>query len=457
MNYNKIDEGIYYVPLKRALVVGTSNEAEIDFESIFQKVETDDPYIDTYRPDGHIYNSKYSAIPISIQIYPTSGCNLRCKYCFSDSGNTRTRDLSIEKIRFFISEAFKTAYIAKISGGKTETVEIQFCGGGEPTFNWTAFENAVDYIEDLSRKYNIPHNIKLTSNCCYSNRAHIEYIAEHINHLHVSFDGCADIQNFQRPMANGNGSYDLVFAAVKTLFPLIKKRDGICSLRPTVTNYSVGRMEEVTEMFCREFPMTDFIQFEPLNWVRKTDREGDLFAPEPHTFAQNFLKCCAIGRRRGVNIVSSFGEITLVRPRGSFCDSVLGYSLVLNHDGDIVNCAEASSDNPRTYKKFLVGHLDDDLNIEWFNTKHIMPQNKCNPSCYAWYHCGGGCLHSIVDYEVNKEYRCELAREIVYEKLKAILNNNAEDVFVDCKSYDLCDEGVKVYVWSGNKVIKPVC
>lgn len=453
--YYKIDDTTYYIPLKRSIITSSQLLDEEKIETILGPFPIDKPYIDTERPEGRIYNEKYSVIPKSIQIYPTSGCNLRCRYCFSDSGNVECRDLSLEKIKKFISECFKTVYTAQIISGRKDHVEIQFCGGGEPTFHWKLFEDAVNYIEDMSSKYNIPRQIKLTSNCCNGNIKQLQFIGEHIDHLHVSFDGDRDVQNFQRPAANDRESFDLVFNAVKYLVPLIKERGGKCSIRATVTGYSVGKMEQLTEFFCREFPKVDFIQFEPLNWVRKTDRVGDLEAPDVGTYADNYIKSCFVGSRYGMEVVSSYGEISNVRPREGFCDSVFGYSLVLNQDGDIVNCAEASRDNQRTYHKFLVGHLDDNLHFEWFDTPHIEVDDSvvCH-KCFAWYHCSGGCLHSVLDYEVNRKYRCELAKEIIKRKIECILDGQFSKIFLDAEIYENAEYGARIYMWKGRKRIQ---
>lgn len=458
--YYRINNYTYYVPLKRALIVTSQLLDEKKIETILEPLPIDKPYIDTERPEGRVYNEQYSVIPKSIQIYPTSGCNLRCRYCFSDSGNVECRDLALDKIKKFISESFKTVYTAKIVSGRKDHVNIEFCGGGEPTFNWKLFENAVQYIEEMSLKYDIPRQIKLTSNCCNGNSEQLRFIGEHIDHLHISFDGDKEIQDYQRPVANGNGSFDMVYNAVKYLVPLIKGRGGKCSIRATVTGYSVDKMEHLTEFFCQEFPSVDFIQFEPLNWVRKTDRIGDLEAPDVYAYADYYIKACFVGSRYGINVVSSYGEISNVRPREGFCDSVFGYSLILNQDGDIVNCAEASRDNQRTYDKFLVGRLEDDLHFKWFDTPHVTVEDPvaCR-KCYAWYHCGGGCLHSVLDYEVNRIYRCQLAKEIIRKKIECILNGRFKEIFLNVKEYHNSEFDADIYIWKGSKYVqnKNVC
>lgn len=133
-------------------------------------------------------------------------------------------------------------------------------------------------------------------------------------------------------------------------------------------------MSDIVEFVHEEYPFVKYIQFEPLNWVRKTERVECISPPDVKDFAENLIKAHGLCTKYNINMSSCFGGINNIRAKGSFCDAVLGHCLMLNYDGDILNCSEASNDNKRTYEKFLIGHIDDKNRIEWFNTP--IPEKK---------------------------------------------------------------------------------
>ena len=68
-----------------------------------------------------------------------------------------------------------------------------------------------------------------------------------------------DIQNRQRPLENGQGSFGLVYKTAKRF----SEKGYPFDIRTTITDDSVNRLKEIYEFFQREFkPRT--INFEPL-------------------------------------------------------------------------------------------------------------------------------------------------------------------------------------------------
>lgn len=440
----EVFKNVFYFPLRKTLVKVSGSNYISEAKQIVDNI----PEVDYYDDNGVVYHTNSVKLPCSIQIYPTSNCNLRCKYCFNDCGYVEGRNLNVNKAKSFIYQVIRNLYIIKSINGKCNAFDLTMCGGGEPTYDWTLFTEIVDYAASLVKKYNIPKKFQLTSNLFISNKKNLDYIIENFEHVHISTDGYEEIQNFQRPSFNEKPSYPIVSKAIKYVSEGMSKKNALCGLRATVSSKYVDKMSDIVEFVHEEYPFVKYIQFEPLNWVRKTERVECISPPDVKDFAENLIKAHGLCTKYNINMSSCFGDINYIRKKGSFCDAVLGHCLMLNYDGDILNCSEASNDNKRTYEKFLIGHIDDENHIEWFNTP--ITEKNCNDKCqkcFAWYTCGGGCLHSVLDYERNRQFRCELSRASVLASLNEVINERYSAVGLSVKKSSYCESNVIVYSW----------
>ncbi len=440
----KIFQNVYFYPLKKTLVKVSDSKYEGNIDSIIENIP-DAEYDDN---KGVVYNDVSVKLPSSIQIYPTSNCNLRCKYCFNDSGNIEGRNLDFNKAKVFIEQAVRGLYIQKKTKGVCNPLELNMCGGGEPTYEWKLFQDIVDYAVYLTSKYEIPKKFQLTSNLFISNKEKLDYIIEKFDHVHISTDGSEEIQNYQRPAVGGRPSYPTVSNAIKYVSDGLAKKKALCGLRVTVSGKFVDKMEDIVEFVHSTYPNVRYIQFEPLNWVRKTQRTDDIEPPAVDRYSDSLLKAHKKCEEYNIQMDACFGGVDRILKKGSFCDAVLGHCLMLNYDGDIVNCGEASKDNPQTYKYFLVGHIDDEYKINWFDTPIKEPPKKetCT-KCYAWYFCGGGCLHSILEYERNRQFRCALARETIKRTLSEIIEERWSAIGLNVRKQEYEEGNIIVYSW----------
>ena len=75
------------------------------------------------------YNSLAEYKPTNVTFLPTSDCNLRCIYCYADSGKT-SKYLPIHIAKAAIDFVFNNTKDRNVS-----KVQVGFLGGGEPLFS----------------------------------------------------------------------------------------------------------------------------------------------------------------------------------------------------------------------------------------------------------------------------------------------------------------------------------
>lgn len=83
--------------------------------------------------------------PPVVAVILNERCNLNCVYC-SESSTTRHTSMTMSVLMKSIEEFLLKYVIQNIKTGYEEPFRIVFTGGGEPTFDWDLFKEAVDSI-----------------------------------------------------------------------------------------------------------------------------------------------------------------------------------------------------------------------------------------------------------------------------------------------------------------------
>ncbi len=151
--------------------------------------------------------------PTAVTLMPTLDCNLRCVYCYSRGGEDTGKDMSFEiaktAIDLIVDNALET---------KAKSIHLGFHGGGEPFYPRTMplVKQAVSYFREKASKHSLKANTSSATNGVI-NSSELEWIIQNFNHLNLSLDGDEGIQNKQRPLRNGEGSYEKVVETIRVL------------------------------------------------------------------------------------------------------------------------------------------------------------------------------------------------------------------------------------------------
>ena len=123
----------------------------------------------------------------------TSACNFRCSYCFASGGETTFAELPSETGKRAIDIVYNNSKALNAA-----RFVVSFHGGGEPALPFKQLQDFTAY----ARRKDLPSSIELTSNGYWDDEK-TAWIIANLDHLTLSFDGIKEVQNLQRPLANG--------------------------------------------------------------------------------------------------------------------------------------------------------------------------------------------------------------------------------------------------------------
>lgn len=323
--------------------------------------------------------------------YPTSGgviltnqCQLKCKYCYYESGEKDNTSLTKKNIDTIISYFIKNGKIRRLVSNSDFKIGIQLSGGGEPTCRWDLFKYFVDKFKSECTRHGFDYYIELSTNGILSDEQ-IDYIAENIDSITVSFDGLKEIQNEQRPFSSGSkNSFDIVQNTISQL----DKKEGIkYAIRTTLLNKYVNRMQEIAEYIYTNFNNFNVWTVEEVNYIGRAKND---YKENRISYLNNYIKTKEWTLKNYRYKGRMLSDKLLTQPIRCYCSTSLGLNPWFDAYGDIVPCVENKKE------KILYGKLiNDQIKLfensdEYHKKQRDIVRKNCS-SCYAYLYCDGGC------------------------------------------------------------------
>lgn len=215
----------------------------------------------------------------SAMLVVTHGCNLRCRYCFVQKEPERmTLETAKDAARFLMENA---------KAANASTPEINFFGG-EPMLEYdTVIKPLVEWLHDGLGE---PFKFSITTNGTLLNDERIRFMKRHGFGLLLSMDGNKPVQDFNRPYADGRGSFD----SLKAIVPKVLAAWPGVTFRMTAVPETCSHLFE-SVMWAAAQGFTNF--FVVPNVFESWDGEAwDTLAGEMRKYADY----CAESRARGV-------------------------------------------------------------------------------------------------------------------------------------------------------------
>lgn len=349
--------------------------------------------------------------PAHVTLFLTNRCNLRCSYCYAEAGDRPGLHMDTELCKAAIDYSF--AHVQ--SNNMPLTLGIH--GGGEPTLAWDMLTWAATYAESITRDYLPGLRCGLTTNGILTEDK-IAFIAEHCTGVTLSLDGPEDIQNLQRPMADGEGSFQRVMATVAAFH----ERKVPFAVRATVTRHSVGQMTELVDFFTREVKCNS-LQLEPAFGCGRCAERDE--APDYDEYAEQYLRAFDVGLERGV--IVRYSAAGILGRKLSFC-GVAHDSFNITPDGYVTSCLEVCDATHPLADEFIYGRYDRDEGVfiidydrlQWLRALVVTNKSYCD-TCICRWHCAGDCPVRVrgtqVDYE-SPSPRCSVNQRIMKGLLK---------------------------------------
>jgi len=365
--------------------------------------------------------SEQKFYPNHVTLFLTNQCNMRCLYCYASGGEKDNciMPLNIAKnaIDFVVSNAIFN---------NQKVVAVSFHGGGEPTMAWQTLKDIVEYAKRISSKEGLILKLGIATNGILS-KDKILWIMDNFHTLNLSFDGSENIQNYHRPLSNGEKSFSKVMKTVKRM----DKKSFKYGIRVTVTDFSVKYMDKIVDFFCRTCD-TKSIHLEPTFSCGRC-LSSNINSPSAEQFISGFRKAQKVADRFKATLFYSGARLGIYTT--NFCKAS-GDSFCVTPEGDVTSCYEVcSADDPRSeiffYGKYNATQKSFDIYEEkrlYLQQRNVKNIEYCK-NCFCKFHCAGDCMAKVTDgknlLEIIDFARCKINRALTLDKIVNILKANS--------------------------------
>ena len=349
--------------------------------------------------------------PISVTLFLTTACNLRCTYCYASAGDTPTKnmlfDVAIHGIDFVANNAAKKG---------VPFFEVLYHGGGEPTVNWRTLTESFGYAQKKAKELNLGVRAASASNGVL-NDAQIDWIIKNLHSVNISFDGLPSAHDKHRLTVLGQGSSHLVMHTIRRF----DEADFPYGLRVTVTRDQIANLPDSVEFICSSFK-AKHIQVEP---SYQLGRWTNAPPAETEEFIAAYREAQKRAHHYGREITYSAARLGLLT--NHFC-GITQDSFALSPDGNVSSCYESFSEDNPLANVFFYGTPEEEKGTYRFNLpvlnnlRDLGVQNRefCQ-GCYAKWTCAGDCYHKALTVSDAGEFqgsdRCHITRELTKDQI----------------------------------------
>jgi uncharacterized protein len=318
-----------------------------------------------------------------LTLCPSAACQLRCVYCYGGGEAPATRPLQMD---WPMAKAACDYYLDHIRGKGASRIAVKFHGGqGEPMANPDIVKRVTDYLRGIAEKRGARFLTRMTTNGCYSEEL-ARWVGGNIDLISHSFDGPPDIQNAQRPMASGGGSYETARRSLE----LFEQSGHLYKINSVVTSLGIDRMEEILRHF-RSISQVRQIRLLAMEYCGRCEISG----VEPIDFdhyADKLAELLPLAKELDFTLRSVYEGIP--GRHTHYCGGC-GYGFVAHPDGTVSTCHEAAAGSG--LDELIVGRYEDGaVRIDWEKMQRLRERAaEALPECRqcTWRtNCAGNCL-----------------------------------------------------------------
>lgn len=336
-------------------------------------------------------------------------CNLKCQYCFAEEGEYHGRRALMS---FEVGKKALDFLVA--NSGKRVNLEVDFFGG-EPLMNWQVVKDLVAYGRSLEKPYNKKFRFTLTTNGVLLNDEILAFANQEMANIVLSIDGRKEVHDRMRPMAGGQGSYDLV----------LPKFQKVAESRNQTNYYVRGTFTHFNKDFAADVCHLADLGFQQISVEPVVAPESAPYAlveeDLPELLAEYDKLAAEMIKRQKEGKAFNFFHFMIdlkggpcVYKRLSGCGSGTEY-LAVTPWGDFYPCHQFVGQ-----EEFLMGNVDEGITNtdirEEFKTCNVYSKEKCR-DCFAKFYCSGGCAANSYNFHgsIHDAYDlgCELQRKRV--------------------------------------------
>lgn len=345
-------------------------------------------------------------------------CNMKCIYCpihserKSEKRETRVIDLNFAKRG--IDDYFNNGFF-----NKNEKRGIRIFSNGEATMEFKRIRDIINYARKKARSNLF---VEMQTNG-YFDSDKANWIKNNIDLLWISLDGLSDIQNNQRPTADGNPSFDIIDKNIKLMGTSNKTKIG---LRATISKYNVEKQKDLIDYALANNLVAVFA--DPWGSLMEDDGQPDMMQ-----YADEFLKAYKYAKRNNIvygnEMTVNFDEEVEI-----YCRSCIP-APQFTPDGYVSSCDMVNNKDgflPQLFPELIFGEYNKKENKIYYNQNHIDKIKSRNiynlkdcQGCVALKHCAGGCIglamSSSFDFYGKNEKYCAVTKYL-FGKMSDVIN-----------------------------------
>lgn len=384
-------------------------EAYADIVELYNKGQlfTEDSYAEIAK------KWKKQSVVKALCLHVAHDCNLRCKYCFGDTGEFNgprglmSAEVGKKAIDFVIENS-----------GSRRNIEIDYFGG-EPLMNFGVVKEITDYAKEQGAKHNKNFRFTLTTNGLLLNDKIQEYLNENMSNVVLSIDGRKETNDRMRYRVDGTGCYDDI---VPKFIKLAESRNqDNYYVRGTFTAENLDFKKDVMHLADLGFKQTSV---EPVvtpetNKFALLKKHLPQLYKEYEDLAEEYVQRRKDGK--GFNFFHFMVDLDqgpCVIKRLSGCGAGNEY-LAISPEGDIYPCHQFVGN-----KKFLMGNVKEgtiDKKIRSsFEKSNVYTKDKCS-NCFAKFYCSGGCSANAYNFNKNINEPYELACDLEKKRVECAI------------------------------------
>jgi uncharacterized protein len=371
-------------------------------------------------PEPPLFPSQAEFRPHEVTLFLTTRCNLRCRYCYADAGR-RAVEMPWETARAAVDLVAENAgWLGSPKFG------VGFHGGGEPTLAWDTLVRVTEHAEARAEELGLDADLYVATNGVLPVEWR-EFLVEHFSTANISLDGPEDIQDYNRPRADGGGS----FAAVRETIRHFDEVGFHYGVRATVTAATAPRMAEIVDRLASEFGLA-YLHMEPVWQCGRCLTTGEE-APDDDVFAEGFAEAVRVGRQFGVEVTYSGARLGLLTSK--FC-AAPGDGFAVLPEGIATSCFEVTEAGDLRAAIFHYGRLVpesgawefDEARIDALRRMSVEHIEHCR-DCFCKWHCAGDCLAKVFARSGAPVHlgsiRCELNRRLTLASMGELVETAA--------------------------------
>lgn len=339
----------------------------------------------------------------SMMLQVCHDCNMRCTYCYQESGTFgkepiyMSKEVANKAIEFLFTESPDSRVFVNISGG-------------EPLLNPDLVRSIIQLARENEDKYEKEVIITLSTNGSLLDKEMLQMLAREKVELIIPLDGGTSEQNQMRLMANRRPSFDLV----RDRLNWVKESGVAYRVKGIIHHTNVMNLTGLLEVFQQEgYP---WVSFEPV--IARPDADYALTQDDVEQlkglfteFFERYAQQDSFARRI-TNITSAVRCVAGQINQGYTCGAGKNY-LCVSPNGDLYPCHILVGHDEFMLGNILQQTFDQEKRKGFYQPLHVLNRESCR-TCWARYFCGGGCVgenylaldHLTTPYPV----RCQLTR-----------------------------------------------